>query len=649
VRKCGIVLFILILAQLFVPLVSFDTQADDWPTFQHDSKRLGYSDSEIPDDIHLNWSMEFENNLQSPIIADNKIFFICNETIYTIDILTQQIIWHLNDTTSIGGVIGNRIFVGGYKISALNIDSGDIIWESNYGWKADAIDQSSVFSTNYSLSNGDKVFHLYSLNYIDGALNWETNITLPWSGGHYIAISDEMIFISIPTSNNVYGSGAVFALNANNGSQIWRMDFPSWVSCMPTINNGLVYITSYENKLFALDEYGNGDGSTDVLWTFDIEDYTRSSVAIAYDMIFVGSTKGYLWALDEDPSDGIDEGYDDPDGSEYDIIWQISIGSIEDSSPVVADNKVIIYPDSGFLSILNVSDGNTLWADNLPFPEGSTPAIAYDKLFVCSGKELYVFTLNEKPIAVLNYDKLTGNISTTFNFNANGSYDPDGTVVNYIWEINGNTIKNKDNISHKFNDDGTYDVNLTVIDNDGTRSIVNSKNIHIENLPPIAKLKSNKTEIFIGESITFNAKDSSDPDDINLNYTWDFDDGSKGYGKIVNHIFTFEGEYNVELTLTDDDGDTDNYQLTIEVTKKPSDDETPGSFFSNTSNLLMLGLIILVIVILLVFLVSRFNRNRGIPKNAAEPLFPSIIDISCPECGNIFEIPKFLKNQDLFK
>ena len=585
----------------------YNTQADDWPTFQYDNRRLGFSTCEVPDVPHLNWSMEFEGELSSPIVADGKVFVICNRTLYTIDIKEQHILWEFGDCwdSDLAGIIDDMIFVSSDKIYGLDLEKGDIVWETNIGLGVSIVTNQTIYTASQVIIGGMSNTTFYALYRNNASIKWTYNINRQGGGPVYEAFADDILFLAIPTSSFVPGSGTVIALNANNGSQIWRMNFPGWVACMPTIHNGVVYVNTYENKLYALDEYGNGDGTTDVLWTFDIQSYTRSSVAIAYDMIFVGSAKGKFWALDVDPSDGIDEGIKDPEGSEYDVIWQSSAGLIEDGSPVVGDGKVIVYADSGYLFVLNASNGEKIWGKSLPDQQDSTPAIAYDSLFVSAGNTLYVYSVNQKPIANMVYDRLIGNVTTTFHFNATGSYDPDGYLINHIWDFGDGTIDYGENISHAFGDDRIYIVNLTVIDNYGVRGDKSSVIVTIQNLPPIANFSANRTQIIEGENITFNASTSFDPDDMDLNYTWDFGEGNICYGRNVIYDFLEKGTYIVELRVTDDDGESDTYEIIITV----SESNNYGNKYTNLWNYIWLSFLIVVIVIIVVFLVSRYKKE----------------------------------------
>lgn len=55
----------------------------------------------------------------------------------------------------------------------------------------------------------------------------------------------------------------------------------------------------------------------------------------------------------------------------------------------------------------------------------------------------------------------------------------------------------------------------------------------------------------IGEIITFDASASHDPDGSITSYAWDFGDGTKGTGIIIDHSYDTAGEHLVKLTVTD--------------------------------------------------------------------------------------------------
>jgi len=70
---------------------------------------------------------------------------------------------------------------------------------------------------------------------------------------------------------------------------------------------------------------------------------------------------------------------------------------------------------------------------------------------------------NLAPIAKFTY-LVDGNLVI---FDASSSYDLDGTIVSYGWDFGDGTTGMGKIVSHGYNKSGTYDVTLTVTDNDG--------------------------------------------------------------------------------------------------------------------------------------------------------------------------------------
>ncbi len=80
------------------------------------------------------------------------------------------------------------------------------------------------------------------------------------------------------------------------------------------------------------------------------------------------------------------------------------------------------------------------------------------------------------------------------------------------------------------------------------------------NLPPTAVLSSSCQSL----TCHFDASGSSDPDGT-LTYLWDFGDGTTSTEAIVDHLYPADGQYNVVLTVTDDDGTPATQNTTVNV------------------------------------------------------------------------------------
>ena len=85
---------------------------------------------------------------------------------------------------------------------------------------------------------------------------------------------------------------------------------------------------------------------------------------------------------------------------------------------------------------------------------------------------------------------------------------------------------------------------------------------------PVANFTASTNKTCTGEMITFNATASSDPDGVIESYRWDFDDGNvtgPGDHPVITHSYTDAGNYNVTLTVTDDEGFTDNATTSLDI------------------------------------------------------------------------------------
>jgi len=163
--------------------------------------------------------------------------------------------------------------------------------------------------------------------------------------------------------------------------------------------------------------------------------------------------------------------------------------------------------------------------------------------------------LNRSPVASFTESAMTVFTGESITFNASASYDPDGVIVSYYWDFGDGINASSVIVDHSYVDDGNYTVALTVTDNDGaTDTILATKTVL--NRPPVASFTESATTVFTGESITFNASSSYDPDGSIIEYFWDFGDGSNASGVTVLHSYVDDGNYTVALTVTDDDDAT---------------------------------------------------------------------------------------------
>jgi hypothetical protein len=94
---------------------------------------------------------------------------------------------------------------------------------------------------------------------------------------------------------------------------------------------------------------------------------------------------------------------------------------------------------------------------------------------------------------------------------------------------------------------------------------IDDSQISTVNQPPVPAFRHTPASPSSGQSITFDAARSDDPDGNITSYDWDFDDGTTASGEVVTHTYSTAGTYTVTLTITDSSGATRTSTQTVSV------------------------------------------------------------------------------------
>lgn len=225
----------------------------------------------------------------------------------------------------------------------------------------------------------------------------------------------------------------------------------------------------------------------------------------------------------------------------------------------------------------------------------------------CSGT-IYVY--NPAPVAKFSFLPLSPLTLEETWFSAAESYDPaavkpegviiepidnpTGEIVSYHWDFGDGSSGTGRIVKHTYFADGTWQVTLTVIDDDGAVSSTSSL-ITVRNRPPIANFDWGECSVDYGASsgaqplnfekeihpkgispepiyrcIWFDGSSSKDLDGNIVTYDWSVEDYyngklvAYGSGKMVWGYF-FTGSYRATLTVTDNDGATDSFTQWLSI------------------------------------------------------------------------------------
>lgn len=195
-------------------------------------------------------------------------------------------------------------------------------------------------------------------------------------------------------------------------------------------------------------------------------------------------------------------------------------------------------------------------------------------------QETLVVVANVPPAADFTFEPTNPQANATVLFH-DRSTDPDGVVVAWYWDFGDGEHARGEEEMHQFASPGTYQVVLTVTDDDGVNGSA-SKNVTVAaiigNMAPVSDFSFSPATVVIGAEVRF-TDESSDADGVIVAWRWEFGDGSNSIEQHPSHQFETAGEHQVSLTVTDDDGSTSVRKRTLQVgAASPSDGSGASGF-----------------------------------------------------------------------
>jgi len=167
-------------------------------------------------------------------------------------------------------------------------------------------------------------------------------------------------------------------------------------------------------------------------------------------------------------------------------------------------------------------------------------------------------------------------------FSAGASYDIDGLIDAYVWDMGDGTVLEGETVTHRFTGSGAYTVTLRITDDSGVANdTARDRMAVVVNAPPEPRFDIPARPVSVSELATLDGSASSDADGQILSYIWDFGDGATGEGQVVNYAWTEAGEFNVTLTVIDDSGTASALQTVsrvVRVDAAPMADAGPDQF-----------------------------------------------------------------------
>ncbi|MFC1616339.1 PKD domain-containing protein [Patescibacteria group bacterium] len=311
---------------------------------------------------------------------------------------------------------------------------------------------------------------------------------------------------------------------------------------------------------------GDDDGRFNVLLTVTFRDKeTGEEITQDYDKIITISDQAISAIFEADPQEGeapLEVEFDasdsvDPDGDIDTYEWDFD----EDGE----------FDDAEGINVSNEFDKTGTYTISLRVTS-TTGDFAISDLDIVVGEETKpeaIITITDEPTTFL--------IGEQYVFKGDDSSSPNGKISDYEWDFgDGSPTVTTKTASHTYDNAGTFEVTLLVIDEEGKEDEA-SKTITIGAPQGTPKAIISTDPVISGDSLSlsgsapftvvFDASGSTDSDNNIVDYEWDFDgDGvTDGYGAKASYSYNASGTYNAKVKVIDSDGNSGEETIIIQV------------------------------------------------------------------------------------
>jgi len=292
---------------------SNSAHSDWWSMFHHDLSHTGASTSIGPNTNQTLWNYTTGGGVSSsPAVVGGLVFVGSGDSkVYALDATTGAHVWNYTTgsvVSSSPAVAGGVVYVGSWdgKVYALNATTGTQVWNCTAG---DAVEWSSPAVAGGVVYVGSHDGNIYALNATTGTKVWNytTGGPVEWSSP---AVAGGIVYVG-SSDSKVYALNATtgaFIWSYTTDGYIW------WGWSSPAVVGGVVYVGSGDGKVYAFGVsdgwwpmfhhdlthtgYSASTAPSSVLtWYYTTGSAVLSSPAVVDGLVFVGSRDNKIYAL----------------------------------------------------------------------------------------------------------------------------------------------------------------------------------------------------------------------------------------------------------------------------------------------------------------------------------------------------------------
>lgn len=368
---------------------------EPWPIFQGNAEHTGIAGSVIAPPLQLVWVRNVEANIwmTSPIVAGGLVFIASIDDdnqgrshVYAIDAKSGEIIWKYKTGNSVKNCIAfhdGKVFATDIQgiVYAIAAENGDLVWKKDLGINGRA-QEGTIASDNTIYTGGGN--GLCALNASDGSEIWRNKSRSGGAGTIAPHMLGENVLVVSANWRQLSGHNAI------TGELLWshRDDTLRYRDGTATLHSASLHLTSRQNILRIDHKTGKILKSRHTPYNFK-----SASTPVIIDEYFIVGTgdKGLAafntttfeekWRFETGPALFMTIPYASP------VVKSV------DTSPVLSGDVIYFGASDGWFYGLDFRTGKEIWKIELGAPVFTSPAVSGNMIFIADfSGNIYGFT-----------------------------------------------------------------------------------------------------------------------------------------------------------------------------------------------------------------------------------------------------------------
>lgn len=175
---------------------------------------------------------------------------------------------------------------------------------------------------------------------------YEGSLKVEWYRPVEAYISQNTQIIAANGKLYIATARGLYALNASNGSTVWRYDTDLPIGNSPTVVDQVVYVGGYDKRIHAL-----SDSNGHELWSFNgaTAGYSTNPLVVG-GKVFAGNRDGFMYAIGAHGT-----------SRQGQLIWKYKTGGLIDTSAAYKNGVVYFASNDNYAYALSAETGQLIW------------------------------------------------------------------------------------------------------------------------------------------------------------------------------------------------------------------------------------------------------------------------------------------------